>query len=146
MNGLPGRRPRGEDRPGERGAALVFVLFLLVLSVTAGFLIATSLAIDARTRREDARRIRLTALLDSAVVEAIAVLEEDPDAIGFDRHPFGDGTIESAISDLPAGRRKVVARARYGGFDRSVEVEVDWGPYGPRIRAWRPVGPAAPSS
>ena len=134
---------RGSKR-SESGAALVYVLFLLVLSVTAGFLIATSLAIDARTRRDDARRIRVTALLDSAVVEALAALDDDPDAVGFDRHPFGNGTIESAISDLPAGRRKVVARARYGGFDRAVEAEVDWGPYGPRIRAWRPTRPVDP--
>jgi hypothetical protein len=134
------------DRLGERGAALVYVLFVLFITVTAGSLIALSLAIDARTRKEDARRIRLTALLDSAVVEAIAALDADPDAVGFARHPFGDGTIESSITDLPAGRRQLEARATYGGAERRVVAEVDWGPYGARVVAWRPVGLAAPVS
>ena len=143
MSAAPSPERKRSERRGERGAALIYVLFVLFITVTAGSLIALSLAIDARTRREEARRIRLTALLDSAVVEALAALDEDPDATGFDRHPFGDGTIQSEISDLPAGRRRVAARATYGGGERGVVAEVDWGPYGPRVVAWRPAGLAA---
>jgi hypothetical protein len=126
------------DRHRESGAALIYVLFLLVLTVTAGSLIAMSLAIEARTRRDDARRIRAAALLDSAAVEAIAELAADPDARGFERHAFGGGEIESEIFVTSATQRAILVSARYGSFERRASVEVVLEAHGPRIVAWLP--------
>ena len=136
----------GEGRaPGtarsQRGAALVYVLFLLVIATTAGMLLATSLAVDLRTRKEDARRVRLAPLLDSAVAEALADLAADPDAAGFMPHEFGGGWLESDITRLPDGRLEIVARATYAGMRRAVAADVVFGPYGPVVVAWRPGAP-----
>jgi hypothetical protein len=130
-------------RHPERGAALLYVLFLLVLSTTAGALIATSLAIDARTRRDDARRLRLAPLVDSAVVEALAALASDPNAAGFAPHPFGGGEIGSEITSLAESTREVRARASWGGVDRGVVARVFLAESGPVVVAWTPESRAA---
>jgi hypothetical protein len=130
--------PRAAEK--ERGAALIYVLFLLVVTMTAGSLVAMSLAVEARTRRDDARRIRVAALLDSAAVEAIADLAVDPDARGFETHDFGGGEIESEIFDITSHQRAILVRARYGTFERKATVEVVLEATGPRIVAWSPSG------
>jgi hypothetical protein len=132
------RRRHGEPRRRESGAALLYVLFLLVLCTTAGALIATSLAIDARTRREDARRLRLAPLVDSAVVEAIGALAVDPHAAGFPPHAFGGGEIESEITSLAESTREVRARASWGGVRRGVVARVFLAESGPIVVAWMP--------
>jgi hypothetical protein len=116
------------------------VLFLLVLTMTAGSLVAMSLAVEARTRRDDARRIRVAALLDSAAVEAIADLAVDPHARGFEPHEFGGGEIESEIFEISTHQRAILVRARYGAFERKATVEVLLEAAGPRIIAWSPSG------
>jgi hypothetical protein len=130
------RPPVGRQR--EHGAALIYVLLLLVISITAATLIATSLSIDMRSRKEDARRIRLMPLLDSAVAEALAALADDPNAAGYEPHPFGGGEIGSEIATLPDGRFEIAARASYAGQSRAVVAQVVLGPYGPRVVAWTP--------
>jgi hypothetical protein len=108
--------------------------------MTAGSLIAISIAVEARTRRDDARRIRSAALLDSAVAEAIADLAVDPDSRGFESHEFGGGEIESEIFTTSETQRAILARGRYGPFERRATVEVVLEAHGPRVIAWEPAG------
>lgn len=122
----------------ERGAALLMVLFLLVLATTAGLLLSVALSVDLREQKEDARRMRLGALIDSALEEALAALSANPDAGGYAAHEFGGGTLESRIVTLPDGRKEATGRATYAGLERSVVAEIVFGPEGPRILTWVP--------
>ena len=126
------------DRSSERGAALLFVLFLLVIATTAGLLLSVALTVDLREQKDDARRMRLGALVDSALEEALAALSSDPDAGGYARHEFGGGTLESRIVTLPDGRKEVTARRRYAGLERSVVAEIVFGFAGPGVLTWVP--------
>ena len=124
--------------PLERGSALLFVLFLLVIATTAGLLLSVALTVDLREQKDDARRMRLGALVDSALEEALAALSTNPDAGGYAQHEFGGGTLESRIVTLPDGRKQATARATYAGLERSVVAEIVFGFAGPRILTWVP--------
>lgn len=121
----------------ERGTALLMVLFLLVMATTAGLLLSVALSVDLREQKEDARRLRLAVLVDSALEEALAALSTNPDAGGYAAHEFGGGTLESLIRIRPDGRREVAARATYAGLERTVVAEIVFDFAGPRVLAWR---------
>lgn len=126
------------QRDSERGTALLMVLFLLVLATTAGLLLSVALTVDLREQKDDARRMRLAALVDSALAEALAALAANPDAGGYAPHDFGGGTLESRIATLPDGSKEATARATYAGLERTVVAEVvfDTGRF--RVRTWSP--------
>ena len=133
------RRSRSGPRDSERGAALLMALLVLVLVATAGLLASLAHALDRRSHREDLVRLRLSALTDSAVTEALSALERDRWAPGFAPHPFGGGEIGSEIELASDSVRKVEVRARYAGRERRATawIEVD---RGVRVVAWRPEG------
>ncbi len=125
-------------RESERGTALLFVLFLLVLATTSGLLLSVALSVDLREQKEDARRMRLGALVDSALEEALAALSTNPDAGGYAVHEFGGGTLESRIVTLPDGRKEATARAIYAGLERSVVAEIVFQGGMPKVITWVP--------
>lgn len=133
------RRATAGVASSERGAALLMALLVLVLVATAGLLASLAHALDRRSHREDLVRLRLSALTDSAVAEALAALERDRWAPGFANHPFGGGEIGSEIESASESVRRVAVRARYSGLERRAIawVEVDGGI---RVVAWRPEG------
>lgn len=126
------------QRDSERGTALLFVLFLLVIATTSGLLLSVALSVDLREQKDDARRMRLGALVDSALEEALAALSANPDAGGYAEHEFGDGTLESRIETLPDGRKEATARATYAGLERSVVAEIVFQGGRPRVLTWVP--------
>ena len=126
------------QRDSERGTALLFVLFLLVIATTSGLLLSVALSVDLREQKEDARRMRLGALVDSALEEALAALSANPDAGGYAEHGFGGGTLESRIETLPDGRKEATARATYAGLERSVVAEIVFQGGRPRVLTWVP--------
>lgn len=126
-----------KDR-AQRGAALLMVLFMLVMAATAGLLLSVALSVDLREQKEDARRMRLAALADSALEEALAALSVNPDAGGYAVHEFGGGTLESRILTLPSGRKEATARATYAGLEREVVAEIVFESGKPRILTWVP--------
>lgn len=125
-------------RDSERGTALLFVLFLLVIATTSGLLLSVALTVDLREQKEDARRMRLGALVDSALEEALAALSANPDAGGYAEHEFGGGTLESRIVTLPDGRKEATARATYAGLERTVVAEIVFAGGGVRVLTWVP--------
>lgn len=128
-----------EPQPrAQRGAALLMVLFLLVLATTAGLLLSVALSVDLREQKDDARRMRLAALADSALEEALAALSANPDAGGYGAHDFGGGTLESRITTLSNGRKEATARATYAGLERSVVAEIVFESGKPRVLTWVP--------
>jgi hypothetical protein len=128
----------GRERREERGAALLMVLFMLVLATTAGLLLSVALSVDLRQQKEDSRRLRLAALVDSALEEALAALSANPDAGGYTEHEFGGGTLESRIVTLPNGRKEATARATYAGLERSVVAEIVFESGRLRVLTWTP--------
>lgn len=107
------------------------------MTTTAGLLLSVALVVDLREQKDDARRMRLGALTDSALEEALAALSLNPDAGGYARHEFGGGTLESRMETLPDGRKVVTARATYAGLERSVLAEIAFGFDGPRVVTWK---------
>jgi hypothetical protein len=125
-------------REREAGAALLMVLFLLVLSTTAGLLLSVALTVDLREQKEEARRMRLAALVDSALEEALAALSSNPDAGGYAVHDFGGGTLESRIVTLPDGLKQATARATYAGLERTIVADIALVAGEPRLLTWVP--------
>ncbi len=128
---------------GERGAALLLALVLLVLVETASLLIAVALAVEERGERAEAARARLDRLAESAVEATLARLAEG-DASGLEPTELGGGRLSSEVESLGAGRYVIRARARREGAERRLEVEVLRDVAGTRILRWRP-GPIGPA-
>jgi hypothetical protein len=128
---------RRDRRPGERGAALLLVLFVLVVAWSATLVAAASLADDLRSARADHRRLRLTVLTDAALAEALAELAGDPYATGLPWHPFAGGEIACRIGDIDDLERTVTASARIGGVERTVIAQVVLAPWGPAVAGWQ---------
>jgi Tfp pilus assembly protein PilX len=128
---------RARDRAGERGAALLLALVLLVLVETAALLMAVALAADAREARRQAARARLDRLVESAAEATLARLAEG-DASGLEPTALGGGTLTSEVERLAPERFRIVARARRAGAERTLDVEALFTPAGVRILAWRP--------
>lgn len=137
---MSGRTEPGGGRPDERGAALLLVLFALVVAWTAALLFALALAIELRSAREDQRRLRLTLLADAALAEALAALALDPYSTGVAWQEFGGGEIGAEIGGIDDLERTVVARARSGGAERTVVATVVVSAWGPTVAAWRSLG------
>ncbi len=139
---------RALPRARERGAALLMILFVLVVAWTATLLISIALSVDLRSGRADQRRLRLTVLADSALAEALAALATDPYAGGEPWHSFGGGEIGSSVGDIDGSSRTVRAAARIGGVERTVVARVVLGAWGPQVTGWealpvRPIDPGA---
>lgn len=126
-------------RATERGAALLLVLFVLVIAWTATLLVSVALAVDLRTARSDQRRLQLTTLCDSALAEALAELDRDRYATGIGWHEYGKGEIASRIGDVNGAQRTVRASARVGGVERTIVATVVLFPSGPQVHGWRPL-------
>lgn len=124
-------------RPGERGAALLLALVLLVLVETAALLIGVAISVDARAARAAAARIRLDRLADSAVEATLARLAEG-DESGLEPTALGGGTLSSEVEAHGAGRYVIRARARRAGAERTIEVELVRTAGTVRILRWQP--------
>ena len=102
----------------------------------AASLVAASLALDSRQALAEAKRIRLTAIADAGVAEALAHLSEDP---GFPGEPAGEisgGTYESRIQSLSSGLMEILVTARVGGRERHVRVVARRLPGGLGVQSW----------
>jgi hypothetical protein len=131
-----------KDRRGERGAALVMALVVLVVAWSATILVSFAVAIALRTARGESQRARLAVLVDSACAEALAELALDPDAPGFADHPFAGGVIGSSIVEVGELQRDVELTARLGALERRVTARVELSAGGPTVVDWRPEGVA----
>lgn len=132
----------------EGGAALLVVLFVLVVAWTATLLVSVALSSDLRAERTDQRRLRLTVLSDAALAEALAALADDPYALGEPWHSFGGGEIGSSIGDVDGSWRTVTAAARLGGVERTIVARIVLRPWGPAVAGWEalPIRPVQPGT
>lgn len=131
------RQRRGRT---QRGHALVMALVVLLLVSMAVALVSTALASDLRGVRHELRSLRLTALTDAALAEALAELARDSGFEGSPEHPFGGGVLSSQVVPLGEDLWWVTAEASHGGLERRVRVEVRKTVDGYAISRWRRLG------
>jgi hypothetical protein len=135
---------RVTPRRSERGEALLFALFaLLLLSLSLALLTLTM-----RARLEDqqrfARRARLDLLLDGVVAETLGRLAVDPRFSGVSPRSAGAGEGWTDVEHLSPGYARVEARAKLGGREVSGRAWVRFPPgRPPRVVRWER-GPERP--
>lgn len=126
-------------RTGQKGHALVTALFVLLLVSLAVALVAASMDSAMRGVRHELRSLKLTALTDAAVAEAMARLADSPGFTGQPAHPFGGGTLGSEVTKTGDTTWRIQAWARHGGITRTVRVDVRQTVRGYAISGWRRV-------
>lgn len=132
------RRGLGEyGERGERGSALAIALLALLLVSLAVVVISAPLGLELRETRRLDRDVRLTALTDAALAEALAELADDPGFPGYDPYDFGKARLESTVAVTGFEKVRVVVSARYKGDLRRAQAEVQLGVTGPKVLGWR---------
>lgn len=121
----------------ERGHGLTLALLVLVLMMTALGLVASSMRRTMEEDRREVRTVSLIALTDAALAETLAFLAEDESFRGVEEHPFGRGLISSEVRPLSSRRVEILARAAYGGLDRTARAQVQLTGGGPVVTAWQ---------
>ena len=121
----------------ERGYAMLSTMMVLFLLSIALALLGASLQLRMRLARQDGQSVRLEALSDAAVAEALAHLAQSADYPGSPEHAFGGGHIESRVEPLGGGVFDVVATATFASRKRVVEAEAVRQPGMARVRFWR---------
>lgn len=119
------------------GHALALALVVLVLVGAAGTAIAVTLELDTRISLEESRRVRLAALSDAALAEALAELASNPGFSGAAQRRLDRGTISSEVRKVGFDRHEITAIALLAGWRREVRAEVDTGGPVPRVLSWR---------
>ena len=125
------------SRRNSGGYAIAVALIVLVLVGSAATAVAISLHLETRASQQEARRIRLVALGDAALAEALAELARSKGYLGSPEHPFGNGTIGSTVSALSANRFEITATASFRGWQRTSTAEVVTTGSGPAVVSWR---------
>lgn len=128
-------RGRADRARGERGFALLLALFVALMASAAMMLAVTALKVEWDETRNEARRIRLDAMVDAAIAETLA----DRYLFPVDRRPFAGGWIESRLDRRPAGRAVVTALAGLGGRVQGARVEIVVTATHPRVLSWSPM-------
>jgi len=118
---------------------MLLALVVLVLTIAAVVLLATSMSVDHRQAQQEAVRLRLDVLEDAAMAEALAALAASPTFVGDSGTRFDRGVISSVVEmpvGMPPSRRRVTAMASIGGRTRSLVAEVLLTLSGPRVLSW----------
>ena len=124
----------------DRGYSLIAALIVVVLVGAAASFVAASLSLRLRITRQESIRIRLIALNDAALAEALAFLAQDVNFSGSVEYEFGRGVIASDITTLESGtepRVEILASASFAGRTRRVRAEARLTASGPVVLSWR---------
>jgi hypothetical protein len=128
----------------QAGYVMIVALFVLLVVMTAGLLVAASLNHQMWLYRQERQDVELVAMVDGALAKALASLWGNPDYEGTSE-PFGDGTIEIATRKIDGLTLEVTVRAAFWGGGRAARarVRIDRRPPDvrepPRVLVWEPV-------
>jgi hypothetical protein len=127
-------------RAGERGQALLFALLALLIASMAAAFVAEDLMLRERAMQEEAARLRVRALLDGALADALARLADDR-AIE-PRLWWGGGRtdVERDESGMPPGQAVLRVYATYAARRGAAEARVLIVP-SVRVLSWRRIHP-----
>ena len=136
-------RRSGRRRP-QRGHVLIVALFVMVVVMTAAFLMAVSLRQRMELWRDEHRSIQLAALLDAGMAQALATLWSNPNWRGTGgEEPLGEGTLEIEVDKIGGLEVEVTVRATYGMGRRAARarVRIDRRPTPdpPEVLVWSPL-------
>ena len=128
-------RSRGRRR--EKGQVLIAALVTALLVGVAGSLVAASMALQTRHALDESRRVRLAALADAGVAEALAHLSRDSGFAGEPKGELSGGTYESRVQSLGGGLLEIDVTAQVGSRQRRVRVVARLRPGGPQVQLWQ---------
>lgn len=134
---IPQRTGGDRPKPRESGQVLIVALVVVLLVGVATSLVAASMALRTRHAIEEGTRLRLTALTDAGVAEALAHLSRDPGFAGEPGGELGGGTYESRVQGLGGGLLEIWVEARVGGRLKRVRVTARLLPDGPQVLRWQ---------
>lgn len=128
------------SRDPESGHALLLALFVIVLTLAAGTLIAANIDLRLRLVRQQHHDLQLTALGDAALAMALAELEARPSYSGTGGPVgFADGLIEIRIEDAAYPHAAIAVEVTYAGRRRASRADIRLDPV--RVLGWQPVAP-----
>lgn len=127
-------------RKRERGYALLLALVVGSLVLAAMALAAAALEHRMWLLRQESRVIRLVALTDAGLAQALAELSVNPGYGGAGEQSFGGGSFEIGVVPVDDEHVRVTVRASHGGGRRAIAalVQLD-ATLPPRVVGWQPV-------
>jgi len=123
-------------KSAERGAALLVAIVALAVVAASVMTVATVVESRIAAFRMSERDLRLDAMVDGAMAEALAQLSVDPDDSGVPPHQLDQGTVTSRITRVAPGIRQVVAEARLESWVATIDARVDLRHGWPRVVRW----------
>lgn len=143
-------RPTVAPRPGGRtshrqqashrqqGYALILALFVLIITLTVGGVIALALQFRMERLRRETSTIQLTALLDGGLSHAVAELRDNPSWRGTGGPiPLGDGFYGARTELVGVDLILIRLTAVWGREGRAAEADYDR--LTRRVVSWRPM-------
>jgi hypothetical protein len=131
----------------ERGEALLFALFALLLLTLSLALLAVTMRQRLEEQQREIRRVRLDQLLDGVMAETLARLAIDPGFSGVPSRPEEGGEGWSEVERVGPYEARVEAGATLGARQASARARVHLVPGPPRILRWeRYANVAVPSA
>lgn len=124
-------------RPDQSGYVLLLALFVTIIALAAGALTAQALHLRMQLVRQQERDLRLTALLDAAMAQAMAELVRDANYEGTDgAQALGNGTYEINARREGSNRVFVGLRVVYGGIGRGALATLELYPV-LKVQSWQ---------
>ncbi|MEJ2085388.1 MAG: hypothetical protein P8Y44_06885 [Acidobacteriota bacterium] len=123
-------------RTGRSGHALLVAMIVVLIVASAAALIFSHYTLQTRISLQQSRQVRLIALNDAALAEALAHLAENEGFRGKGPHEFAGGEISSVVRSLGDGRRQIEATSAYLGWTRHTRLEITMVAGGPRVDSW----------
>jgi hypothetical protein len=124
-------------RARERGEALIFAVFVLLLLGVSLALLALSMRVRLEEQQREVRRARLDLLLDGVMAETLARLALDPRFSGVASRREGDGEASTAVDRYRPELARIEAEARLGGRSVGGRALVQILPGPPRVLQWQ---------
>jgi len=120
----------------EKGSALLLAFVAILLTSMSVLLVAGLIRSRRISFDVEERNVFLTALVDSAMAESLAGIDENKDYSGVSEHALGRGSISSRVVFDKPGYRSIEAEAHYDGWKEVIEARVDVRREHPVILSW----------
>ena len=123
-------------RRWQQGHVLMVALIVVLVVASAGAVLWVHYQLQARIALQQSRQVRLVALNDAAVAEALARLADNHGYRGEGPHDFGGGEISNEVRSIDSTQFEILATARYRGWERRTRLRVTMIVGSPRVDAW----------
>jgi len=125
------------DADQERGSALLLALGTILVTSMAILLVAGMIQTRRVSFDLQRRNIMLTALVDAAMAETLAGLDQDPTFSGVPEHSLGRGLVSSRVFYVKPKIRRLEATGRVRAWTATIEARILVGASHPIIQEWQ---------